>query len=119
MQAEERKRTAAEARKQMMDEAQARRKDAALKHVIVSEKRDKKAAQFTTAGVPFPFTSRDQFERSLRAPIGREWNTAASHAALVAPSKTVVKGAIIEPIAMHNKHEVGAADARRSKAKAA
>ena len=62
---------------------------------------DKKAAQFTTAGVPFPFQSREQFERSLRNPIGREWNTAKTVADLTAPSTTVVKGAIIEAIPQH------------------
>jgi U3 small nucleolar RNA-associated protein 14 len=116
--AEERKRTAAEARAQMLAEAAARRKDAALRHVILSEKRDKKFAQFTTAGVPFPFSNREQFERSLRHPLGREWNTAASHQALVAPNTTVVRGAIIEPLAMHNKHAMPEHGARR-KAKAA
>ena len=85
----------------------ARRKDAALRHVIISEKRDKKAAAFTTAGVPFPFTNREQFERSLRAPIGREWNTTASHKAMTAPSTTIVKGAIINPIPMHFKAPEG------------
>ena len=102
----------------MLVEAAARRKDAALRHVILSEKRDKKFAQFTTAGVPFPFSNREQFERSLRHPLGREWNTAASHQALVAPNTTVVRGAIIEPLAMHNKHAMPEHGARR-KAKAA
>ena len=69
--------------------------------------------------MPFPFTNREQFERSLRQPLGREWNTAGSHKALVAPAKTVVKGAIIEPIAMHNKHEMPEPGARRAKGKAA
>lgn len=105
--AEERKQTAAEARAKLVAEAAARRKDAALRNVIVSEKRDKKAAQFTTAGVPFPFASREQFERSLRAPLGKEWNTAASHKALTAPRTSVVKGALIAPIAMHNKAAPG------------
>ena len=73
------------------------------------EKRDKKAAQFTTAGVPFPFSSREQFERSLRQPLGREWNTAASHESLVAPSAVVAKGAVVDPIAMHYKQARGGA----------
>ena len=106
--AEQRKQSAAEARAKLIAEASARRKDAALRNVIVSEKRDKKAAQFTTAGVPFPFTSREQFERSLRAPLGKEWNTAAVHKTLTAPSTTVVKGTLIAPIAMHHKAVAGA-----------
>jgi U3 small nucleolar RNA-associated protein 14 len=115
--AEERKQTAAEARAALIAEAAARRKDAALRNVIISEKRDKKAAQFTTAGVPFPFSSREQFERSLRAPLGKEWNTAASHKALTAPSMTVVQGAVIAPIAMHNKAVAGATGGGKSKGK--
>ena len=73
------------------------------RHVIVSEKRNKKATHLTTAGVPFPFSSREQYERSLRQPLGREWNTGASHKALVAPAVKVAKGAVIDPIAMHRK----------------
>jgi U3 small nucleolar RNA-associated protein 14 len=101
--AEARKQSAAEARAQLLLEAAARRKDAALKHVIVSEKRNKRAAALTTAGVPFPFSSREQFERSLRAPLGREWNTTASHKAMTAPSVVVQKGSVIDPIAAHRK----------------
>ena len=71
--------------------------------MIVSEKRNKKATHLTTAGVPFPFSSREQYERSLRQPLGREWNTGASHKALVAPAVKVAKGAVIDPIAMHRK----------------
>ena len=100
---EERKRTAGEARQMMLDEAAAKRKDAALRHVVVSEKRNKKAASFTTAGVPFPFSNRNQFERSMRVPLGKEWNTTTSHKAMVTPALSVVKGAAIEPIAMHQK----------------
>ena len=82
-----------------------------------SVKRDKKAAQFTTAGVPFPFSTREQFERSLRQPLGKEWNTAASHKSLTAPSMKVVQGAVIAPIAMHNKATPGAGGSK-GKAKA-
>ena len=101
--AAQRKASAAEAREALLKEAASRRKDAALRHVIVSEKRNKQAATFTTAGVPFPFSNRAQFEASLRAPLGREWNTAKSHESLVAPTVTVVKGAAAAPIAMHRK----------------
>jgi U3 small nucleolar RNA-associated protein 14 len=26
--------------------------------------------------VPYPFTSREQYERAMRRPVGKEWNTA-------------------------------------------
>ena len=112
--AERRKRSAADARAKLLEQAAAQRKDAALKNVIISEKRNKKAATFTTAGVPYPFTSREQFERSLRAPLGREWNTTASHKALTAPGVVVAKGVAINAIATHHKAPAGG---RSSKAK--
>lgn len=93
----QREEEARRAREQLIEEAARRRKDAALKNVIISEKRDKKAAQFTTAGVPFPFKSREQFERSMRNPLGLEWNTTASHLSQVTPKIKTVPGAVISP----------------------
>lgn len=44
-------------------------------HVIISEKRDKKAARYQVRDLPYPYTSRAQFERSMEVPLGTEWNT--------------------------------------------
>jgi U3 small nucleolar RNA-associated protein 14 len=51
------------------------RADFGKAHVIISEKRDKKAAKYLTNDLPYPYTSKEQFERTLEMPIGREWNT--------------------------------------------
>lgn len=51
------------------------RKDAALPHVIINEKRDKKAAAKTIKQLPHLFDTREQFERTIRNPVGKEWNT--------------------------------------------
>ena len=51
------------------------RADFGKAHVIISEKRDKKAAKYLTKDLPYPYTSKAQFERNLEAPIGKEWNT--------------------------------------------
>jgi U3 small nucleolar RNA-associated protein 14 len=51
------------------------RADFGKAHVIISEKRDKKAAKYLTKDLPHPYTSKAQFERTLETPIGREWNT--------------------------------------------
>jgi hypothetical protein len=40
---------------------QAKRKDSGLKHVILNEKMDRKAEKKKVDGVPFPFTSREQY----------------------------------------------------------
>jgi U3 small nucleolar RNA-associated protein 14 len=60
------------------DAAAARRKDAHLKDVIITERWDKKAAKYGTATVPFPFDSVETYERSTRQPLGRDFNTDAS-----------------------------------------
>ena len=51
------------------------REDYGKAHVIISEKRDKKAAKYTVKDLPYPYTSKAQHERSLQTPIGTEWNT--------------------------------------------
>jgi U3 small nucleolar RNA-associated protein 14 len=44
-------------------------------HVIISEKRDKKAVKYLVKDLPYPYTSKAQFERSMDTPLGPEWNT--------------------------------------------
>ena len=51
------------------------RADYGKAHVIISEKRDKKAAKYLVKDLPFPYTSRAQFERSMDTPLGTEWNS--------------------------------------------
>ena len=51
------------------------RADHGKAHVIISEKTDKKAQKYRTKDLPFPYTGRAQFERTLEMPLGQEWNT--------------------------------------------
>lgn len=51
------------------------REDYGKSHVIISEKVDKKAAKYMVKDLPYPYTSKAQYERSLQMPIGTEWNT--------------------------------------------
>ena len=51
------------------------RADFGKAHVIISEKKDKKAQKYLVKDLPFPYTGRAQFERSLETPLGAEWNT--------------------------------------------
>ncbi|KAF7971020.1 hypothetical protein HWV62_22209 [Athelia sp. TMB] len=53
------------------------RADYGKKHIIISEKRDKKAAKYLVKDLPYPYTSKAQFERSIETPLGTEWNTRA------------------------------------------
>lgn len=61
----------------------AKRKDAKMAGVILSERYDKKAAKYATPSVPFPFNSKDVYERSIRQPLGRDFNTDSSFRCLI------------------------------------
>lgn len=77
--------------------AAANRKDAKLPRVIVSEKRIKKNAKYLAPTLPHPFESRQQYERSLRVPIGPEWTTKESFQTATKP-RVMVKQGIIKPM---------------------
>ncbi len=53
-------------------EMKAGRTDHALANVILSEKRIKTASKYKLADVPHPFTSREEYERSIQMPVGSE-----------------------------------------------
>lgn len=75
------------------------RKDFKLDKVIISEKVNKKtAAVYNAKSVPFPFETREQYERSLRMPIGQEWSTRESHQNLIKPRVIIKPGLVIDPI---------------------
>lgn len=54
--------------------------------------------------VPYPFTSREQYERSLRLPVGKEWNTTTSVREATRAPVIVKPGTIVEPIKLKKKH---------------
>lgn len=74
------------------------RKDAKMDRVIVNEKRNRKNEKFLASQLPHPFESRQQYERSLRLPVGPEWMTKESFQASTKP-RVIVKQGIIAPMA--------------------
>ncbi|CAG8573767.1 2092_t:CDS:10 [Ambispora gerdemannii] len=75
-----------------------KRKDANLKHVIINEKRIKKATKYLATQIPYPYETREQYERSLRNPLGKEWNTYEVFQKMVKPRVTTKMGTIIDPL---------------------
>ncbi|KAG0299390.1 hypothetical protein BGZ98_010089 [Dissophora globulifera] len=75
-----------------------KRKDAKLAHVIINEKRDKKAAAYSVTKIPHPFTTWAQYEQSLRAPVGKDWNTTSTFQKMTLPRVTTKLGKIIDPL---------------------
>ncbi|KAF3905392.1 hypothetical protein ABW21_db0205991 [Orbilia brochopaga] len=68
--------------------------------VSISNKYSKKSAKYVASGVPFPFESREQYERSLRFPVGQEWSTKQIHQSLSAPRTIVEVGRTIAPLSI-------------------
>ncbi len=89
---------AEEAKQKALIKAKQKRKDASLPTVMINGKRQKRSALLRVAQVPYPFTSRKQYERSMRRPIGPEWNTCQSVRALTKKPELTRAGAIIAPI---------------------
>lgn len=96
-----------ESAKKKREDALKKRKDARLKHVIISEKIDKKAEKLHTKTLPYPYTSNEVFEQSIRMPIGPEFNPATAIGALNRPEVVKKAGVIIKPIKFKevNAHE--------------
>ncbi|KFK30830.1 hypothetical protein AALP_AA6G031200 [Arabis alpina] len=88
--------------KKKREQALKTRKDARFKHVIISEKVDKRAEKLQTTSLPFPYTSKEVFEHSMRMPIGPEFNPATTVGELNRPEVVKKAGVIIQPIKFEN-----------------
>ncbi|CUA77696.1 U3 small nucleolar RNA-associated protein 14 [Rhizoctonia solani] len=75
-----------------------KRADAGKKHIIISEKKDKKASKYLVKDLPYPYTSKEQFARSMATPIGTEWNTRVAHQRAVLPRVVKKMGIVIDPL---------------------
>lgn len=73
------------------------RKDAKLDKVILNEKRNRKNEKYLASQLPHPFESRQQYERSLRLPVGPEWMTKQSFQQATKP-RVIIKQGIIAPM---------------------
>ncbi|GAA6021465.1 hypothetical protein JCM11491_006504 [Sporobolomyces phaffii] len=74
------------------------RKDAGLNHVIINEKKDKKASKYMLKDLPFPYTSAAQLEHKLRTPMGPEWSTSTVLRDQTIPSVLVKPGTTVRPV---------------------
>jgi len=92
-------------------------------HVIINLKRNKKAKKYTVSQLPFPFTSKAQYEKSLRQPLGRDWNTLKSFQEMTKPEVITKTGTIIEPMSVKalkrhkNKSEQGNKEQKKKRRK--
>ncbi|BCR84195.1 UTP14 family protein [Aspergillus chevalieri] len=73
------------------------RKDAKLSKVIINEKRQKKNNKYMASQLPHQFETKQQYERSLRLPIGPEWTTKETVQNATKP-RIMIKQGIIKPM---------------------
>lgn len=74
-----------------------RRRDAKLDRVIINEKRVKKNSRYLASSLPHPFETRQQYERSLRLPVGPEWTTKETFQGMTKP-RVLMKPGVIAPM---------------------
>ncbi|KAL5535897.1 hypothetical protein ACEPAF_3991 [Sanghuangporus sanghuang] len=74
------------------------RADYAKAHIIISERRDKKALKFAVKDLPYPYTSKAQFESRMSTPLGVEWNTRLGFQRETLPRVVKKMGSIIDPL---------------------
>lgn len=77
--------------------AKEKRQDAKLERVIINEKRVKKNAKYLASSLPHPFETRQQYESSLRLPVGPEWTTKETFQSATKP-RVLMKQGIIRPL---------------------
>ena len=78
--------------------AKEKRQDAKLDRVIINEKRVKKNSKYLASNLPHPFETRQQYERSLRLPVGPEWTTKETFQSATKP-RILMKQGVIKPLA--------------------
>ena len=52
------------------EERRKKRKDSKMYRVMISDRRIKAASKYKLEGIPHPFTSREEYERSIQMPLG-------------------------------------------------
>ena len=91
-----------------------KRRDGNLSHVIINDEAiNNQLKGYRPESVPFPFTSAEQYEKSLRMPLGKEFNTSEGFKALTKPTVITKLGQIIEPIEKQDAFESVENKARR------
>lgn len=57
------------------------------------------------AEIPYPFTTREEYKRSLIGGVGREWNVSSSFKDMIRPQVITRAGKIIQPISKKLKQQ--------------
>lgn len=75
-----------------------KRRDKGLNNVIVNETLNKHNLRYQSSSVPYPYESKEQYERALRMPLGEEWTSNATHKKATQPRIVVKPGLVVDPL---------------------
>lgn len=75
-----------------------KRQDDKKPNVIINEKRLKKTAIFQMANIPYPYKSREEYERAMSGAVGKEWNVTSAVKDMTRPEVMTRAGKIIQPL---------------------
>lgn len=75
-----------------------KRRDKDLKNVIINESLNKHNLKYQSSSVPYPYESKEQYERALRMPLGEEWTSKATHQKATQPRIVVKQGFVVDPL---------------------
>ncbi|KAG0666795.1 hypothetical protein C6P44_002608 [Monosporozyma unispora] len=75
-----------------------KRRDNKLQNVIINEKMNKKHSKYQSSSVPFPYENKEQYERSLRMPLGPEWTSNKTHSKAIKPRILTKPSQVIDPL---------------------
>lgn len=91
--------------------AKRKRQDEKKPNVIINEKRMKKTANnFQIAHIPYPYKSREEYEKAMAGGLGREWNVSSGVKNLTRPHVMTRAGKVIQPISKRAKQQRPAAN---------
>ncbi len=97
-------------RKKKQKPKQQKRKAGELDHVYVNPKLSEQQKHLKAAEVPYPFTSKEQYEANMALPLGRDFNSGLAFVDLQKPEVVVKRGSYLKPI------EYVAPDEKKTKA---
>jgi U3 small nucleolar RNA-associated protein 14 len=87
-----------------------KRQDEKKPNVIINEKRMKKTANnFQIAHIPYPYKSREEYEKAMAGGLGKEWNVSSGVKNLTRPDIMTRAGKVIQPISKRAKQQRPAA----------
>ena len=85
------------------EEPRKRRKENDLRTVIINDRRIKKNINYQIAYTPYPYRSREEYEKAMAGAIGKEWNVSGAVKTMTRPEVQTTKGRIIRPISKKAK----------------